>query len=607
MKLSLQKILFPEDERLEAHHGLFYRGPRLSYSKSMQGLLVPFGFTVDFASYLNGFPLLKWKLYSNLKGVSLKLRLKGKCRVNAVGYSLNPTMPSRHELLSEECDFKDFKELSFDFPPEINEQMLCFEILSYGEVIFSGGEFYGEFDENDIKNVTLCLATTTCRKEEFIKKNVKLIKDELLCDSSQMRDNFYVHVVDNGRTLSKEEIEGFHVTLHPNKNTGGSGGFARGMIEAMHQTPEATHVLLMDDDVLILPESIRRTYILLTVLKDEWKDAFISGAMLEFGAMNIQHEDIGTIDPNGNFVPAKRFNDQAWLGNVLNINNEIPYRKNMYAAWWFCCIPVTQIKKNGLPLPVFIRCDDAEYGLRCSPRFITMSGLCVWHMGFITKYNAAIDLYQQLRNLFIAQATTRVISEVNLIERFRRHFYRNLLEFYYDAAELILLSLEDFMKGPEFIEQDNGEKLLKEHYAFNEKLKPLSEFNVEVQLDHVYDNFPISRFKRLLYLATVNFQRFWPKFMLNKRFPAVVSFDWPHQMCLQFRHNEILAVNPFDQTANLRLQDRKRFRKIMKRYRHDMRLYKKNRKRLEAEYEAKRDWLTSEQFWRQYLEISGAN
>lgn len=26
-------------------------------------------------------------------------------------------------------------------------------------------------------------------------------------------------------------------------------------------------------------------------------------------------------------------------------------RNNMYAAWWYCCIPISVIEKNGLPFP----------------------------------------------------------------------------------------------------------------------------------------------------------------------------------------------------------------------------------------------------------------
>ena len=87
-------------------------------------------------------------------------------------------------------------------------------------------------------------------------------------------------MVDNGRTLSAEEIQTEHVMVHPNLNVGGAGGFTRGMLEAMDHKEKPTHVLLMDDDVMILPESLIRTYNLLKIVRPEYEHHFISGAML---------------------------------------------------------------------------------------------------------------------------------------------------------------------------------------------------------------------------------------------------------------------------------------------------------------------------------------
>ena len=43
-----------------------------------------------------------------------------------------------------------------------------------------------------------------------------------------------------------------------------------------------------------------------------------------------------------------------------------------YAGWWYCVIPTATIEREGLPLPLFVRSDDAEYALRCKPKFMSM-------------------------------------------------------------------------------------------------------------------------------------------------------------------------------------------------------------------------------------------
>lgn len=610
--LELQKIIFPSDERLYAHWQLFYRGVRLVSDRKGGMLRLVDGAVTDFATYLNGFSIQKWSLYTNLKSLTLRLKVQGECEIHAVGYRLVPAKPEtkeaktfgkpdRHEFSSLYISESDAKIVEIPFPVDTDEQLLSFEIHPYRNCVLYGGSFYGAFDDSAVRDITLCLATTTCRKEEFIQKNVSLLKKELLSEQSDIRDHFFVHVVDNGRTLSKEEIEGFHVVLHPNKNVGGSGGFARGMMESMHQSPEATHVLLMDDDVLVLPESIRRTYTLLRVLKEEWREAFISGAMLEFGAMNIQHEDIGTVVSGGRNIPAKPRFDQEILDDVLMSDMEIPQGKWLYAAWWYCCIPVTQIKRNGLPLPLFVRGDDIEYGLRCRPGFISMAGVCVWHQGFESKFNVSTDFYQSLRNKLIARAVTAV-PLYGVMGDLKERFIAALLSYYYGAAEVMLLALEDFMKGPSFIEQSDGERLLKDRSSYNEKLVSLSQIDMPVRLDHVYEQSSLSVLKRIPYRLTLNFQRWWPESQ-GAGGPAVIPFNSFSRHSVQFRHGKLLAVNPFERTASLRVQDRKRCRELVKRFHKDMSLYRRNRKRLEQEYSSKREWLTRETFWKQYLGI----
>lgn len=70
------------------------------------------------------------------------------------------------------------------------------------------------------------------------------------------------------------------------------GGFTRDLIEIMTHNDElhVTHALLMDDDIVIEPESLIKTYRILTLLKEEYEDAFIGGAMLRLDKQAIQVE-----------------------------------------------------------------------------------------------------------------------------------------------------------------------------------------------------------------------------------------------------------------------------------------------------------------------------
>ena len=112
-------------------------------------------------------------------------------------------------------------------------------------------------------------------------------------------------VVDNGRTLPAVELSDELVTVIPNNNVGGAGGFARGMISALEDERSFSHVLLMDDDVRMSPESIKRTFNLLSLVSDAYSDAFINGAMLKLSEPDVQYEDVAHVLNNGQFDRCK--------------------------------------------------------------------------------------------------------------------------------------------------------------------------------------------------------------------------------------------------------------------------------------------------------------
>lgn len=235
-------------------------------------------------------------------------------------------------------------------------------------------------EESDINPVKLALSTTTFKKEEYIVPNIDLVKREVLGSSDPIAEAFHMFVVDNGCTLDAEALSNDGVTVLPNKNVGGAGGFARGMMEALASSEGYTHILLMDDDVKISAESLKRTYNLLALAKGDYRDAFINGAMLAIEQPNLQFEDVSFVIKSGAYRRVKE--DKLYIDQVKDvvenesINVEVP---NAYGAWWYSCIPLKVVREKGLPLPVFVRCDDVEYGMRTNPTYMTMNGICVWH------------------------------------------------------------------------------------------------------------------------------------------------------------------------------------------------------------------------------------
>lgn len=374
------------------------------------------------------------------------------------------------------------------------------------------------------------------------------------------------------------------------------------MIESLDQDPKPTHVLLMDDDVIILPESIKRTYNLLKIVKEEYKDAFISGAMLYYEQMDTQHEDVGYLHADGSYGPTKHHLNFQNLHSVVKNEERWVKQKYSYAGWWYCCIPMTVINEQNLPLPLFVRGDDVEYSLRNNAKFITLNGICIWHMGFTLKFNAAMELYQVHRNSLILQAADNICQDVDFINRIKKFVRVELLRFNYDSAELLIDAVDDYLKGPDFIKQDLGEKLLKEKSQKNEKMDDLKKFpNIYVNVDDVYHNPERSLVETLLYRLTYN-GHFWPRFLLKKN-TGVIAYDWFYSPKKQFFRKRLLAVNPHLKTAAIREISTKRFMKVHKRFRKVMRNYKNNHTRVEAAYRDCMKEISSRQFWERYLKL----
>lgn len=599
MEYLIQKIVFPTDVKHQQCKDLFFRGSGYLNRKE-KTLLLGRGEIADFTTYLNGCSYRKWKKYTCVKSVSLHIEIEGTFSLLFLGYTKKPAMIERTEF--DYRSYQNIERRNIEYKFDVNdEQIIGFEIHASGDCKFYNAYYTAECEEESMNTVRLCVATTTCKKEAFIKKNISLLKEELLAES-ELKENIYVHVVDNGRTLTNQDIYGNHIYLHPNNNTGGAGGFARGMIESLNQELPATHVLLMDDDVLILPESIARTYRLLRLIKEEYKNAFISGAMLYYEEPNRQHEDIGTVTKDCMFCSLKPKFDLNGIGCILDNEDDFIKQKNEYAGWWYCCIPAHVIKKNGLPLPMFIRCDDMEYSLRCKADIITMNGICVWHMGFVTKYNAAFDKYQQCRNLLIDKASSDIMQNVDVLDFVSKSYRVELLKFNYNAAELIVRAIEDFTKGPKFLENDNGEKIVQENAKLNDKMQPLTDFK-DIEFPDVFSCYfdPPRKFvDKWLFRITYNGQRFWPISWCKKDYP-LIAFDHSYQPQKMSMHSHMVAVNPFNKTGIIRQIDKNRYKELQKRFKHALNYYKRNRSEIDAEYKNSRPYLTSEKFWRKYL------
>ena len=616
---KLANIYVEKNQRAVQTPLLYCRATNLFCAKDRTNKIQCFGAgEYDFTTYINAISANKWRKYTIVDNFNLHLELlgcKGKVQL---------TFANQFELTAQMFENEVFEfdattsKVSFDIKfPEIDADMLGFKIFAEGAFEVCDSYYYAEVDESRLRDVKLALCTTTFKKEDYIIPNVKDLDANIFQIEEEMSKNFWIHVVDNGRSIKREELpENDHIFLHPNDNVGGAGGFTRGMIESMDQSEGITHVLLMDDDVSVSPESIKRTYGLLKLVNDEYSEALVSGAMLDLDYADEQWEDAGRIDEYGHFVQAKHPMRMTELRDC--VKNELFDLANAnYAAWWYCVIPVSTIKRVGLPLPFFVRSDDTEYGFRCNAKIMTMNSMGVWHKGFRIRYDAAVERYQTTRNTLMANAFTGCAKQEYFLRQAKDAFRIEVKKFNYKNALLVVEALEDFIKGPEFImEKGKAEEMFLVKHKTCEQLKPLEEVLLEIpeeirdsiraQIDKttVYLEGRRGMLQRVFDVASWNGHTLTCDAGLPSRDWVVVPYEgWYYMPEKQSGAKHVLAVDFNGARAVIRHRDRKQFTELLKRYNAAEKEIKGNTGLLER-YKAATPYITSEEFWRDYLSMN---
>lgn len=297
--------------------------------------------------------------------------------------------------------------------------------------------------------VNIALGICTFKREPFIRRNIRrLIQDILENKESPLCGHLQVFIADNGRTLLDDLFEeNRNIHIYPNRNVGGAGGFTRTMIEAIiRRKGEFSHMLLTDDDIILPADTLERTYIFLRMLKPEYRNDILGGAMFSLEERSVQLENAANVTSSKQTI----FNRFMDFNNPDAVAvNELEKDAN-YCAWIYCCFPASMIRPESLPVPLFIHYDDIEYGIRNSGgEIITLNGICVWHPNPLTK-SSDWALYYDIRNQLITiNSTDHPITKKDALLFAAYNVAIALTHYNYEKATLVNRALRDYCAGPE--------------------------------------------------------------------------------------------------------------------------------------------------------------
>ncbi|MGY1813434.1 glycosyltransferase [Blastococcus sp. SYSU D00820] len=415
--------------------------------------VVPQGRELSFATYFNAFPASYWRRWTPLENVILRVEVTGRCRLDV--YRSKASGEIMHVTGAPTDGTGGPVEFELELAPFTDGGWYWFDVTADEEVEVRAAGWYA--DREPLREGRLSIGICTYnRPTDCVAALEALAGDEHVI--SRVSN---VIVADQGNKKVKDAPRfgdvaaqlGDRLSLVEQGNLGGSGGFARTMYEMLEHT-DATHHVFLDDDILIEPDSVARA---LSFSQFTTQLTLVGGQMLALQNRSVLHSMGEVVEqekffwrnaPNtsyGHDFSEENLRESAELHRRIDVD---------YNGWWMCMIPRSVAEEIGLPLPVFIKWDDAEYGLRANKAgypTVTLPGVAIWHLSWSDKDDTADwQAYFHWRNrLIVAALHSPYRHGGSLLRDLFKWDLKYLIMLQYSATALHQRAYEDFLAGPE--------------------------------------------------------------------------------------------------------------------------------------------------------------
>jgi galactofuranosylgalactofuranosylrhamnosyl-N-acetylglucosaminyl-diphospho-decaprenol beta-1,5/1,6-galactofuranosyltransferase len=324
------------------------------------------------------------------------------------------------------------------------------------DAVVESAEWSAEVPADRAEHGTADICITTMNRPDFCSKLLSQMgtDDELrpYLDQVIVVDQGSQPVTGSDFFADASASLGDKLRVLPQGNLGGSGGYARGQLESLRKGT-ATYALMMDDDVVCEPEGIIRAVTFGDLAR---RPTIVGGHMFSLYAKSRLHS-FGEIVQPWRFwwmTPLDGFAD--WDLGARNIRSARWLHKRVdvdFNGWFMCLIPRVVLEEIGLSLPIFIKWDDAEFGLRAKEAgypTVTFPGAAVWHVPWTDK-NDAVDwqAYFHVRNRIVAALLHSTYPRGGrLVREDLNHTIAHLVAMQYSTVEIRHQALKDVLAGP---------------------------------------------------------------------------------------------------------------------------------------------------------------
>ena len=603
-KHLLQRIVLPEG-RDRDYRDLFFRWGTTeckAFGKNVASMEEMY-----FNTWMNLFAGKKWFHYGQLDNLFLGIKIKGQFSVEIIGSDRN----TAYNRIDEKLFFQEYMNGSNDMvyipvhKPEAYDAV--YFVLRYLKSepceIQSMGWYTDTIPQRENK---LAIVTCTFKREVYIHRTIQQFEN-YLNDNIELKDRMHLFVVDNGQTLDLERKSPY-IDIFYNINAGGAGGFGRGLIEVCKAEENYTRCLFIDDDVEIIPESFYRTLVLADYLRPNYANALINGAMLDLYNKVIFYENLAVQDG----LWCHPYHGETNLLNydeILRINHipeDVFAKENTKTngAWFYCSFAVEKQKSiDNLPLPIFIRGDDIEYGYRNFGKvFIQLNGICIWHAPFYYRVNKITDSYYLSRNMFIVNALYTPNFKNTFAPLYREKFYYAISTYDYVTAQLINQALQDILKGSKLFDESPLEIMHNLNVLAKESSEPVTDPYELIEVRDKHIGWP--RYRRVINKVIKACYKFLPitKCILKKNGMNTAP-EWFPAADIFLVKKHVKVYNLLKHTSTIRTFDYNKEKQLKKEFKQYLNSIQTNYDALEKDYRENFGKVTSYEFWKQYLKL----
>ena len=434
------------------------------YIRGRRSLELPAGERISFGTYFNAFPAAYWRRWTDITTVHLAVRATGSPTL--IVYRSNARGATERVAATTLTD--GVLDIDLTLAPFGDGGWYWFDMVAgHTPALLESAEWSVPDSGRERGGTTI--AITTYNRPDYCASQLRQLgaAEGLLdlLDEVLVMDQGTQNVVDQPDFADCEAgLHGKLRVIHQ-ANLGGSGGFSRGMREAL-AAGRSRYVLLLDDDIVLEPEGIARA----VAFADECREpTIVGGHMFNMYERSVLHSWAETVKEWLFFWGPVEGTTQAHNFALSNLRATAWMHKRFdvdYNGWWMCLIPLEVIDKIGLSLPLFIKWDDAEFGLRAGKagfRTVTFPGAAVWHVPWMDKDDTTDwqAYYHQRNRWVVALLNSPYPRGGNLLSWSLRGDVKQLLALQYSAVELRLQGLEDVLDGPQRLHADLPTSLAK--------------------------------------------------------------------------------------------------------------------------------------------------